>query len=198
MRHVASMLAASVAVSVLSVSAPAAQAASLANPSPAAAAASSDPAVQTPQQTRQERLAKKRAALAKKRALIAKKKRLAKKRAAVRGKKIVRVAAKYKGTRYSWGGSSPSGFDCSGYVQYVLKKSVKKKMPRIAGDQMKKGKSVSKSKKKKGDLIGFSNGSGYYHIAIYAGNGKIWHAPRPGRSVEKVKIWTSSYKVRRV
>ena len=63
---------------------------------------------------------------------------------------------------------------------------------------MKKGTSVSKGAKKKGDLVGFYNGGGYYHIAIYAGGGKIWHAPRPGKSVEKVKIWTSAYKVRRL
>lgn len=198
MRPVASILAASVAASVLSISAPAAQAAPLADPAFSAAPVSADPKVQAAHQKRQERIAKKRAAIQKKRALIAKKKRIAKKRAAARGKKIVRVAAKYKGTPYRWGGTSPSGFDCSGYVQYVVKKSVKKSMPRIAGDQMKKGKSVSQSKKKKGDLIGFNSGSGYYHIAIYAGNGKIWHAPRPGKSVEKVKIWTSAYKVRRL
>lgn len=198
MRHVASILAASVAASILSISAPAAQAAPLADPAFSAAPVSSDPKVQAAHQKRQERIAKKRAAIQKKRALIAKKKRIAKKRAAARSNKIVRVAAKYKGTPYRWGGTSPSGFDCSGYVQYVVKKSIKKKMPRIAGDQMKKGTSVSKGKKKKGDLIGFNSGSGYYHIAIYAGNGKIWHAPRPGKSVEKVKIWTSAYKVRRL
>ena len=112
--------------------------------------------------------------------------------------KIVRTAAKYKGTPYRWGGASPAGFDCSGYVRYVVKKSIKKSLPRVAGAQMKKGKSVSKGSKKKGDLVGFYNGSGYYHIAIYAGGGKIWHAPRPGKSVEKVKIWTSAYKVRRL
>lgn len=186
MRHVARFLAASMAASVLSISAPALAAPTVTTSGITASTVSTAEPL-TAAQKRQ--LKKKR---------IAKKKRLAKKRARARANKIVRVASKYKGTPYRWGGTTPSGFDCSGYVKYVLNKAVKKSMPRIAGDQMKKGKSVSKGSKKKGDLIGFYSGSGYYHIGIYAGGGKIWHAPRPGKSVEKVTIWTSAYKVRRI
>jgi cell wall-associated NlpC family hydrolase len=199
MRHVATVLAASVAASVLSLGAPA-QAAPSTVTTGVATTTTATPTAPAPTaaELRKQRIAKKKAALKKKRAIIAKHKALKKKRAILRGKKIVRVASKYKGSPYRWGGNSPSGFDCSGYVKYVVKKSVKKKMPRIAGDQMKKGKKVSKGKKRKGDLIGFYNGSSVYHIGIYAGKGKIWHAPRPGKRVEKVKIWTSKYKVRRV
>lgn len=193
MRHVARILAASLAASVLSISAPAAQAA------PATVTSGISAPSSVAQSTSTLTAAEKR------KQRIAKKKRLqkirahrAKKRSIVRGKKIVRTASKYQGSPYRWGGTSPSGFDCSGYVKYVVKKSVKKNLPRLAGDQLKKGKKVSKSKKRKGDLIGFYDGSYAYHIAIYAGHGKIWHAPRPGKSVEKVKIWTSSYKVRRL
>lgn len=194
MRHVATFLAACLAASVLSVSAPAL--AAPATTAPTTTPTTAPPTVTAP--TAAQVAAKKRAAIAKKKALKAKKKALKKKRAIQRGKKFVRYAAKYKGTPYRWGGASPAGFDCSGYVQYVAKKALKKKLPRIAGDQMKKGKKVSKGDKRKGDLIGFYSGSSVYHIAIYAGDGKIWHAPRPGRSVEKVKIWTSAYKVRRI
>lgn len=112
--------------------------------------------------------------------------------------KVLKVAAKYKGTKYRYGGASPKGFDCSGYTQYVFKKALGKKLPRVAGAQGKKGKAVAKSKKKKGDLIVFYRGSYAYHVAIYAGDNKIWHSPRPGKKVEKVKIWTSGYKVRRL
>ncbi|MFS0884396.1 C40 family peptidase [Aeromicrobium sp. 179-A 4D2 NHS] len=191
------------AASLLSIAAPS-QAATATTTAPVSgiAAPSSTSTTSTPttstQTAAQKRAAAKKAALKKKRAAIAKKKRLKKKRAAQRRAKIVRTAAKYKGSPYRWGGTKPSGFDCSGYVQYVLKKAVKKKMPRVAGAQMKKGKKVAKGKKKKGDLIGFYNGSGVYHIGIYAGKGKIWHAPRPGQSVKKEKIWTSQYKVRRI
>jgi len=185
MRHVARITAASLAASLLSIAAPA-QAAPVTPTSGLVAPVTVAPAASAPTAAEQRKQR------------LAKKKRLAKKRAIARGKKIVRVAAKYKGTPYRWGGTSPSGFDCSGYVKYVVKKSVKKTLPRVAGDQMKKGKKVAKGKKRKGDLIGFYSGSTVYHIGIYAGGGKIWHAPRPGKSVEKVKIWTGAYKVRRL
>lgn len=110
---------------------------------------------------------------------------------------VLKTAAKYKGTPYRWGGTSPKGFDCAGYTRYVYKKAIGKKLPRVAGAQARKGRSVAKSKKKPGDLIVFTRGSHVYHVGIYAGGGKIWHAPRPGKKVEKVKLWTSAYKVRR-
>jgi cell wall-associated NlpC family hydrolase len=61
-----------------------------------------------------------------------------------------------------------------------------------------KAKRVSKSNKRVGDLVFFVRGGRVGHVALYAGNGKIWHSPGSGRSVTKVKIWTSSYKVGRV
>lgn len=112
--------------------------------------------------------------------------------------KIVKKAAALKGSPYRWGGTKPSGFDCSGYTQYVYKKAIGKKLPRIAGDQAKKGKAVKKNKKRRGDLVFFMRGSYVYHVGIYAGKGKIWHASRPGKPVKKEKIWTSAYKVRRL
>lgn len=184
MRHVARFLAAVLAASLLSIVSPAQAAPVLTTSGAVTASVATADAPLTAAQKRKLKKAKKKA----------KKKRQAKKRM----KRIMRVAARYRGTPYRWGGASPSGFDCSGYVQYVMKKAIDKKLPRIAGDQMNKGKKVANHKKRKGDLIGFSNGSYVYHIGIYAGGGKIWHSPRPGKKVEKVKIWTSSYSVRRL
>jgi len=198
MRHVARILAATMAASVLSIAAPAAQAAPATTSAAATSAVASSTSSPTAAELRKQRILKKKKALKRKKYVIARKKAIKRKRAIIRGKKIMNAAAKQKGTPYRWGGSSPSGFDCSGLVKYAVKKSVKKNMPRVAGAQMKKGKKVSKGDKRKGDLIGFYNGSGVYHIGIYAGDNKIWHSPRPGKSVEKVKIWTGSYKVRRV
>lgn len=198
MRQVATILAAALAASIMSVSAPAQAAPATVSSSGAQTTAATTTAAPTAAQLRYQRIVKRKAAIKRKKYVIARKKAIKRKRAIIRGKKIMNAAAKYKGTPYRYGGASPSGFDCSGLVKYVVKKSVKKNMPRVAGAQMKKGKKVSKGDKRKGDLIGFYNGSGVYHIAIYAGNNKIWHSPRPGKSVEKVKIWTGSYKVRRV
>ena len=111
--------------------------------------------------------------------------------------KVLKVASELKGTPYKWGGTSKRGFDCSGFTQYVFNKALHKKIPRTAGAQM-KYKHISKSKKKKGDLIVFTSGGYAYHVGIYAGAGKIWHSPRPGQKVKKEKIWTSGYVVRRV
>ncbi|WP_456697483.1 C40 family peptidase [Aeromicrobium sp. P5_D10] len=111
--------------------------------------------------------------------------------------KVIKKAAALKGSPYKWGGTTPKGFDCSGYTQYVFKKAIHKKIPRIAGDQAKKGKKVKKGDKRRGDLIVFYDGGYAYHVGIYAGKGKIWHASRPGKPVKKEKIWTSGYKVRR-
>lgn len=199
MRHVAtSILAASLAASILSVSTPAQAAPATVSSSGALSTAVTSAAAPSAAEARKQRIVKRKAAIKRKKHVIARKKAIKRKRAIVRGKKIMKTAAKYQGTPYRYGGASPSGFDCSGLVKYVVKKSIKKNMPRVAGAQMKKGKKVSKGNKRKGDLIGFYNGSGVYHIAIYAGNNKIWHSPRPGKSVEKVKIWTGSYKVRRI
>ena len=112
--------------------------------------------------------------------------------------KVVKKAASLKGSPYKWGGTSPKGFDCSGYTQYVFKKALKKKIGRTAGDQLKKGRSIKKSSKKSGDLIIFMDGKTAYHVGIYAGKNKIWHASRPGKPVKKEKIWTKGYKVRRL
>ncbi|GAA4723800.1 hypothetical protein GCM10023216_11850 [Isoptericola chiayiensis] len=102
-----------------------------------------------------------------------------------RGQKVVRVAHKYVGHRYSYGGGSPrTGFDCSGFTSYVYKKATGKTLPRSSSAQRSAGKKVSRSKAKKGDIV-YTPG----HVAIYAGNGRIIEAARPGVGVVKRKMW---------
>ena len=112
-----------------------------------------------------------------------------------RSDKVISQASKLKGKPYRWGGASPSGFDCSGYVQYVYKKAGKK-IGRTSGAQM-AGKSISKSNKKPGDILVFLRGGTAYHSAIYAGDGKMWEAQKTGVPVGKHSIWSSDYVVRR-
>lgn len=108
---------------------------------------------------------------------------------------ILSQAKKLKGKPYRYGGAAPSGFDCSGYVQYVYKKAGTK-VGRTSGAQL-AGKSVPKSKKKPGDILIFKHGSTAYHSAIYAGDGKMWEAQKTGVPVGKHKIWSDGYVVRR-
>ncbi|CAB4330054.1 MAG: hypothetical protein F2839_00445 [Actinobacteria bacterium] len=108
----------------------------------------------------------------------------------VQGSKILDIADNFAGVPYRRGGTSPNGFDCSGYTQYVFKKAGIK-LPRVAGSQAAWADTISASKAKAGDLVFFHGKGGVYHVGIYAGAGKIWHSPRPGKRVEKVKLWTS-------
>ena len=96
----------------------------------------------------------------------------------VSGAAILAEAKKYLGTPYVFGGASPSGFDCSGFVYYVLKQ-LGFSPYRIPADQYKQGTSVSKDQLKPGDIVFFANtyASGISHVGIYAGNGQFIHSP---------------------
>lgn len=94
----------------------------------------------------------------------------------VSGDAVVKEAAKYKGVRYVFGGTTPKGFDCSGYVQYVFKR-LNANLTRSADTQVKEGVFVTQRQLKPGDLVFFSTYEpGASHVGIYAGNGKFWNA----------------------
>ena len=114
------------------------------------------------------------------------------------GQAIVDYAAQFLGVPYVWGGTSPSGFDCSGLVQYVYKQ-FGYNLNRVACDQMKNGIAVSRSQLMPGDLVGFysSAGGGYVgHIGIYVGGGMMIHAPHTGDVVKYTSIDGSYYSSR--
>ena len=107
------------------------------------------------------------------------------------GKKLI-------GTRYRYGGTSPStGFDCSGYVGYVYKK-VGKTLPRTSRQMAESVGRISTKSARVGDLVFFYSGGRVYHVAIYAGDGYVWHAPGTGERVKLEKIWTTSVTFGRV
>lgn len=92
--------------------------------------------------------------------------------------RVVATAKKYVGVRYLWGGTSPWGFDCSGYTQYVYK-AVGIDINRVVQAQLSNGVIVAKEDLQAGDLIIFSNTGSYgyaSHIGIYLGNGQLIHA----------------------
>ncbi len=111
------------------------------------------------------------------------------------GQAAVNVAAQFLGVPYVWGGTSPSGFDCSGLMQYVYKQ-LGYTINRVAEDQMKNGVPVSRENLQPGDLVGFysSPGGGYIgHIGMYVGNGIMIHAPHTGDVVRYAEIDSGYY-----
>lgn len=90
---------------------------------------------------------------------------------------VIATAKKYIGVPYLWAGSTPSGFDCSGFVQYVFK-AHGISLNRTAATQYRHGTYVSKSNLQPGDLVFFQNTykAGISHVGIYIGDGKFIHA----------------------
>jgi len=108
------------------------------------------------------------------------------------GSSIADYAKKYLGAPYLYGGNSPSGFDCSGFVQYVLA-NFEIAMPRSSTEQYSYGTRVEKSQLIAGDLVFFkysSSSSRLSHVGIYVGDGNFIHSPIPGQTV---KIDSLSY-----
>jgi cell wall-associated NlpC family hydrolase len=105
---------------------------------------------------------------------------------------IVSIAMKYNGARYRFGGSSPSGFDCSGFVYYVVGKAGKRIARTIPG-QIGAGTKVSSKELQPGDLVFFSNTykRGLSHAGIYVGNGKFIHAQNEGTGVLVSSLWSA-------
>lgn len=88
---------------------------------------------------------------------------------------IVNTALKLSSSPYVWGGTTPSGFDCSGFVQYVFAQNGIS-LPRVAADQGASGYAVSASEMQAGDIIIYGGG---VHVGIYIGNGQVIHALNP-------------------
>ncbi len=104
----------------------------------------------------------------------------------VSGNAVLEIAARYVGVPYVHGGTSPDGFDCSGFTQYVYAQ-LGISLSRTSSGQKGDGVVVSRADAQPGDLI-WSPG----HIAIYAGGNQQIDSPRPGKSVQFREIWQSN------
>ena len=100
-------------------------------------------------------------------------------------------ASQYLGTPYVWGGKSPSGFDCSGFVQYVFKQTYGIDVGGYTGAQEYAGTQISVAEAQPGDLYFWGSPGGTYHVAIATGGGGYIHASQPGTPLEYNSV--SSY-----
>lgn len=106
--------------------------------------------------------------------------------ASANGSAIISIAARYVGVPYVSGGTTPAGFDCSGFTSYVYAQ-VGISLPRTSAAQRNVGTVVSRADAQPGDLI-WSPG----HVAIYAGDNMQIDAPRPGKTIQFRQIWQSN------
>jgi cell wall-associated NlpC family hydrolase len=103
---------------------------------------------------------------------------------------VLREASKQRGKPYSYGAAGPGAFDCSGLVMYVFGKAVGRQLPHNAAAQYHSVMHIKKRDVQPGDLV-FQESGGYpYHVGIYAGHGKWWHAPHSGTTVRKQRIYS--------
>lgn len=106
---------------------------------------------------------------------------------------IIDMAESFLGTPYIWGGTTPKGFDCSGFVQYVYNKNgysiTRTTYTQWAND----GVRVSRSDLRPGDLVYFGYGNSPSHVGLYIGNGKMIHSPRTGDVIKYSTIESGYY-----
>lgn len=111
---------------------------------------------------------------------------------------VLASAMSLKGIKYKYGGSSPAtGFDCSGFVNYVYNKAANLNLPRTAKGISRYGESVNKDDLSPGDLVFFNTARrAFSHVGIYIGDGNFIHAPSRGGSVRIESMQTSYWETR--
>ena len=108
---------------------------------------------------------------------------------------VVQAAYAFRGTRYVMGGTSRAGFDCSGFVRYILGATGGVALPRTATEQYYHGAPIPNAQLQPGDLVFFKNTykHGISHVGIYAGAGKFIHAANAHKGVRMDSLSDSYY-----
>jgi cell wall-associated NlpC family hydrolase len=114
------------------------------------------------------------------------------------GMSIVSEASKYMGIPYRWGGTSPqTGFDCSGFVQFIFRHALNIKLPRMPVDMSRLGSRVSREELAPGDVVFFNTrGGNFTHVGIYVNDSQFIHAPMPGTRVTMSRMDSVYYRHR--
>jgi cell wall-associated NlpC family hydrolase len=110
---------------------------------------------------------------------------------------VVAIALRYLGVPYVYGGSSPRGFDCSGFTGYVYG-LLGKRLPRTAAQQYSATTRISRSSARPGDLVFFFSGGIVTHVGIYLGGNMMVAAPHTGDVVKRQEIYSANVAFGRV
>lgn len=105
-------------------------------------------------------------------------------------RQLVRTALSFRGTPYVWGGSTPAGFDCSGFTAYVYAR-FGTRMAHSTYAQYAAYRRIPRNRLQPGDLVFFSS---LGHMGIYIGRGRFVHSPRSGKHVEVQRLSGSWYR----
>ncbi|HEY7008047.1 MAG TPA: C40 family peptidase [Jatrophihabitantaceae bacterium] len=115
------------------------------------------------------------------------------------GSRVVKIAKRFVGHRYTYGGASPrTGFDCSGLAMYSYAHARVAHLPHNAEAQRhaRHMHAIKRSKARPGDLVFYMSGGGAYHVAIYAGHGKQVSAANPAQGIRYQRIWAHNVQFR--
>lgn len=113
---------------------------------------------------------------------------------AITSANIMKAAAELVGTPYVYGGSTPGGIDCSGYILFIYSQ-FGISLPHSVYQQAKLAVKIPESEAVPGDIVVFND---FSHNGIYAGNGNFYHAPQPGDRVKLAPIFTQRYHIVRL
>ncbi len=114
-------------------------------------------------------------------------------------KRVIETATALLGTPYKFGGTTPDGFDCTGYVAYVFRKTIGLSLPRTSLEQIQSGEPLSSRHLQPGDLVYFriDRKKVDLHLGIYLGDGRFIHAPSSGGAVNVqslgIEYWRSRF-----
>ena len=111
---------------------------------------------------------------------------------------LISNAMGFLGVAYRFGGTSPTGFDCSGFMQFIFRKSFSVNLPRTSAEQANVGIPVSRNELRPGDMVFFrTSGNRISHVGMYVGNDRFIHAPRTGKRIEITSLnsqyWGTRY-----
>lgn len=113
---------------------------------------------------------------------------------------LIKSAMGLLGVAYRYGGNSArTGFDCSGFMQHIFRRTMGMNLPRTSAEQARLGTHVNRSDLQPGDMVFFRTaGRGRIsHVGLYIGNNRFIHAPRTGKRIEITslsnKYWNAKY-----